>query len=194
MNVHRWNATRRFAPILDDVPNGSTRPDPVGTHRWTVPLRDAVARAGGLPDQRRAHQPAGPHRGAFPPAAIVLLTVLLAWVVNRALFIGTGKPVPPPGGPGWAPPAGPMVDLRDAATAPSPTTTTWITCTMGTGTHPTTSTPNLNQSRIQPPSSRVQGPDALLLDCAVAAPHSPACTTTSTMRSPTATSSRSIPR
>ena len=33
--------------------------------------------------------------GAFPPAAIVLLTVLLAWVVNRALFIGTGKPVPP---------------------------------------------------------------------------------------------------
>ena len=132
--------------------------------------------------------------GAFPPAAIVLLAVLLAWVVSRVLFIGTGKPVPPPGGPGWAPPAGPMVDLRDAATAPSPTTTTWITCTMGTGTHPTTSTPNLNQSRIQPPSSRVQGPDALLLDCAVAAPHSPACTTTSTMRSPTATSSRSIPR
>src|SRR6478609_8371739 len=170
MNVHRWNATRRFAPILDDVPNGSTRPDPVGTHRWTVPLRDAVARAGGLPDQRRAHQPAGPHRGAFPPAAIVLLTVLLAWVVSRVLFIGTGKPVPPPGGPGGRHrPGRASLGGRHRAV-------------------PHDEHPNLNQSRIQPPSSRVQGPDALLLDCAVAAPHSPACTTTSTMRSPTATS------
>lgn len=52
--------------------------------------------------------------GAFPPAAIVLLTVLLGWVIGRALFIGTGKPVPPRGGPGWAPsPAGPMVDPRE---------------------------------------------------------------------------------
>ena len=48
--------------------------------------------------------------GGFPPAAIVLLTMLLAWVISRALLVGTGKPVPQPGGPGWAPPpAGPMV-------------------------------------------------------------------------------------
>jgi hypothetical protein len=44
-----------------------------------------------------------------PPAVIALLTMLLAWVIGRALFIGTGTPVPSPG----APPAGPMVDLRE---------------------------------------------------------------------------------
>ena len=49
---------------------------------------------------------------SFPSAAIVLLTMLLAWVVSKALFIGPGKPVPQPG-PGWAPPAGPMVDPRE---------------------------------------------------------------------------------
>lgn len=48
-----------------------------------------------------------------PPAVIALLTMLLAWVIGRALFSGTGTPVPPPGGPGWAPPGGPIVDPRE---------------------------------------------------------------------------------
>lgn len=51
--------------------------------------------------------------GAFPPAVIVLLTGVLVWLVSRALFVGTGKPVQPPGGPGWAPPPEPMVDPRE---------------------------------------------------------------------------------
>ena len=51
--------------------------------------------------------------GAFPPAFVVLLVVLLAWLASRALFIGAGKPVPPPGGLGWAPPTGTMVDPRE---------------------------------------------------------------------------------
>ena len=54
----------------------------------------------------------GQMAGAFPAALIVLLTVL-AWMVSRAMFSGTGKPVPPPGGPGWAPPAEPVVDPRE---------------------------------------------------------------------------------
>ncbi len=57
----------------------------------------------------------GPEPGqtAFPSVFVVLLAVLLAWVIGRALFVGTGKPVPPPGGPGWAPPpAGPVVDMQ----------------------------------------------------------------------------------
>ncbi len=58
----------------------------------------------------------GPHSaqmaGAFlPPATIVLLTLLLAWVISRAALVGTGKPVPRPGGQGLAsPPAGWTVD------------------------------------------------------------------------------------
>ena len=48
--------------------------------------------------------------GGFPPAVIVLMAMLLAWVIGRALLSGTGKPVPPRGGPRWAPPpAGPIV-------------------------------------------------------------------------------------
>jgi len=50
--------------------------------------------------------------GAFPPAVIVLLTGLLVWAVTSAL-VGTGKPVPPPGGPSWAAPTEPMIDPRE---------------------------------------------------------------------------------
>ena len=51
--------------------------------------------------------------GVLPLAVILLLAGLLVWVVSRALFVGTGKPVPPPGGPGWAAPTEPMVDPRE---------------------------------------------------------------------------------
>jgi len=59
----------------------------------------------------------GPEPGqlsdAFPLAAIVLLAALLAWVVSKAPFIETAKPVQPTGSPGWAPPAEPVADPRE---------------------------------------------------------------------------------
>ena len=46
--------------ILEDIPNGSAAALILLEHHWAVPLRDAIARAGGFPPQRRLHQPARP--------------------------------------------------------------------------------------------------------------------------------------
>ena len=96
--------------------------------------------------------------GAFPQR-IVLLTVLLAWVVSRVLFIGTGKPVPPPGRPRLG--ATGRADGRPAGgrhrTVPHDDHLDYLH--NGHWHAPHDEQPNAGPSRIQPPSSRVQGPD-----------------------------------
>ena len=48
--------------VLEDIPNDSAAALILLEHHWAVPLRDAIARAGRLPPQRRVHQPARPRR------------------------------------------------------------------------------------------------------------------------------------
>jgi hypothetical protein len=48
--------------VLEDIPDDSAAALILLEHHWAVPLRDAIARAGGFPDQRRLHQPARPGR------------------------------------------------------------------------------------------------------------------------------------
>ena len=46
--------------VLEDIPNDSAAALILLEHHWAVPLRDAIVRAGGLPPQRRLHQPTRP--------------------------------------------------------------------------------------------------------------------------------------
>jgi uncharacterized membrane protein len=46
--------------VLEDIPNDSAAALILLEHHWAVPLRDAIVRAGGIPPQRRLHQPARP--------------------------------------------------------------------------------------------------------------------------------------
>ena len=46
--------------VLEDIPNDSAAALVLIEHHWAVPLRNAIVRAGGLPHQRRLHQPARP--------------------------------------------------------------------------------------------------------------------------------------
>ena len=48
--------------VLEDIPNDSAAALLLLEHHWAVPLRDAIARAGGFRLSRRVHQPAGPGR------------------------------------------------------------------------------------------------------------------------------------
>ena len=48
--------------VLEDIPNDSAAALLLIEHHWAVPLRDAIARAGGFRLQRRVHQPPGPGR------------------------------------------------------------------------------------------------------------------------------------
>ena len=48
--------------VLADIPNDSAAALVLIEHHWAVPLRDAIARAGGFRLVRRVHQPAGPGR------------------------------------------------------------------------------------------------------------------------------------
>ena len=48
--------------VLEDIPNDSAAALLLIEHHWAVPLRDAIARAGGFRLVRRVHQPAGPGR------------------------------------------------------------------------------------------------------------------------------------
>ena len=48
--------------VLEDIPNDSAAALLLIEHHWAVPLRDAIARAGGFRLSRRVHQPAGSGR------------------------------------------------------------------------------------------------------------------------------------
>ena len=48
--------------VLEDIPNDSAAALLLIEHHWAVPLRDAIARAGGFRPQRWVHQPPGPGR------------------------------------------------------------------------------------------------------------------------------------
>ena len=48
--------------VLEDIPNDSAAALLLIEHHWAVPLRDAIARAGGFRLSRRVHQPVGPGR------------------------------------------------------------------------------------------------------------------------------------
>ena len=48
--------------VLEDIPNDSAAALILLEHHWAVPLRDAIARGGRFPGQRRFHQPARPGR------------------------------------------------------------------------------------------------------------------------------------
>ena len=48
--------------VLEDIPNDSAAALLLIEHHWAVPLRDAIARAGGFRLVGRVHQPPGPGR------------------------------------------------------------------------------------------------------------------------------------